>query len=80
MFNVSSVGLPVVYIRQLLFHSIVLVLYHVKTFAIYHLRIGSLEKFPLPLGAWDGLLFYCGTPSAFHMIILDHLRARKIFI
>ena len=28
------------------------------------------EKIPLPLGANDRLLFYCGTPRAFHTIIL----------
>ena len=29
---------------------------------VYLYLCGCLERFPLPLGAWDGLLFYCDTP------------------
>ena len=35
--------------------------------SVYLLLCGfCFERFPLPLGAWDGLrYFYCGTPRAF---------------
>ena len=28
------------------------------------------ERFPLPLGAWDGLRYFCSTHWAFHVLIL----------
>ena len=40
---------------------------------VYLLLCGfCLERFPLPLGAWDGLRYFCGTPCTFYIIILRH--------